>query len=76
MAMHSITAPLSSNTERELHARNSSCRAAGIDSENETVNQSIAVHVANEEKSTHAETRGMEQKICTGDGGGGERRRP
>ena len=74
MAMHSITAPLSSDTERELHARNSSCRAAATDGENEMVNQSIAVHVAKEEESTQAETRGMEPKICTGDGGDGERR--
>lgn len=76
MAMHSITTPLSSGMERALHARSSSCRAAATDGEKETVSRSTAVHVAKEEKSTEAGTRGMEPKICTGDGGGGERRRP
>ena len=40
------------------------------------VSRSTTIHVAKEEKSTEAGTRGMEPKICTGDGGGGERRRP
>ena len=72
MAMHSITAPLSSGMERALHAR--SYRMAATGDEKEMVSQSTVVRVAKEEKSTEAGTRGMEPKICTGDGGDGERR--
>ena len=49
---------------------------AATGDEKEMVSQSTVVRVAKEEKSTEAGTRGMEPKICTGDGGGGERRRP
>ena len=59
MAMHSITAPLSSGMERALHAR--SYRTAATGGEKEMVSRSTVVRVAKEEKSTEAGTRGSGQ---------------